>query len=95
MPNFPLPISIRPLQPRVSPITYHQKVMTNEEVKARNLKRARNQVKYWDKESSRNQQDIARLKAELDEAFARGKEIVGNLADAKEYLEDLEQAEDN
>lgn len=66
--------------------------MTNEEVKARNLKRARKQVTYWEGEANRNQAEIARLKQALDEAFARGQEIVTNLADAKEYLGDLEQA---
>jgi|GEM_PF-5604276 len=66
--------------------------MTNEEVKARNLKRARKQVNYWEGEAKRNQEEIARLKKELDGAFARGQAIVTNMADAKEYLGDLEQA---
>lgn len=66
--------------------------MTNEEVKARNLKRARKQVTYWEGEAKRNQEEIARLKNELDGAFARGQAIVTNMADAKEYLGDLEQA---
>jgi len=65
-------------------------MLTNEDVKAKNLARARRQVKHWRAESDRNRQEMVDLKAKMDEAFDRGKEIAGNLAEAMEYLQDLE-----
>ncbi len=65
-----------------------------EELHIRTLKRARDQVKLWEREMQRNQMELQRLKDELDLAFTRGREIAENMADAKSHLADLELSAD-
>lgn len=60
-------------------------------IRAKNLSRAQRQVDAWEKESAKNQLELAELKEKIDKAFDHGKFIAGHLADAKEYLQDLQE----
>lgn len=63
---------------------------SNEDIRAKNLARARRQVEHWKEEEARNQKELAELKEKVQAGYDRGKSIATNLADALEYLQDLE-----
>lgn len=64
---------------------------TNEQLKAKNLARARKQVDFFRKELDENRDRMQELKMKQDQAFDKGKELAKQYAEALEYLQDLEQ----
>lgn len=68
---------------------------TNDQIRQKNLEAAKKQADFWRKQISANQDLLAELSAKKDAALDRGQELASRLAEAEEYVLDLQEAEND
>lgn len=66
--------------------------MDTQKLQEKNLERARNLVAQIQAAAGRNQMALRRNREEYEALIKEGKELAGQLAEASEYLLDLEEA---